>query len=876
MSLIAKAQAALTGTSPTAAEVLADRERSRLQQMSAPESMCQRAAQHAEWVDSTLDAARHPDYTTRLRLAKDLADTLRAGTPGQQQAAVARSIAHIAASGRMSSSDPEFEVLRVLRARKLPWAADEVAWMLEATARPGGLLTYFRLTCAGVALTAASKVADPDLPVLAPALKKLIASARADGDTADAPKLVARAQALLNRADGDTTDEVPAGILDDDTFGPVVMTQLSQGHDPSDVAATLRHLTGYGNTVAPTKKWLTATRELLSQHPAARDVSTTILEAVAVHRESQYQRRYGNHEYTEIGFISGQSAALVRGALWVLASADTTDHAITVVGRAAVQCGVGYGGSGGQARCSQVTSSAVAALEGIVAADPSRATPVVAALAAIGDKVANRSLLAAVDRALNAVAAASGLTQGQLLERAVPTFGLGCDGTGQVVAGDHTALLSLEHGAGGAKLVTTWLTPAGKKVKTTPVAVKSDHPEVLAELKQQASAVKKAAATQRLRLEELLAVERTWPADQWAQYYPGHPLVGLYARTLLWQTRPAGDGESWFTGLPALDDGAWTLRGHDGSVHRVADTDEVRLWHPIGAALDDIKAWRAHLTDTGVQQPFKQAFREIYLLTPAEEVTDTYSNRFAAHILRYPQAGALIRGRGWSGQHLGYWDGGYEATATKLFGEDGWRAAFDYELVEREEDGYERVSLASTDQVRFERHVAGGWAAQHLRDVPPLVFSEAMRDVDLFVGVTSIAADPTWNDRGTAAHRDYWHQASFGDLTESAEMRREALAQLLPRTSLAGKVELEKNFLRVRGKLRDYRIHLGSTNILMSPADTYLCIVPARSAKDPKVFLPFEDGGGKLSVILSKAFLLANDTEITDPSITHQLRNGLT
>jgi hypothetical protein len=39
--------------------------------------------------------------------------------------------------------------------------------------------------------------------------------------------------------------------------------------------------------------------------------------------------------------------------------------------------------------------------------------------------------------------------------------------------------------------------------------------------------------------------------------------------------------------------------------------------------------------------------------------------------------------------------------------------------------------------------------------------------------------------------------------------------------------------------------------------------------------LPFKESGGLLSVIVSKAFLLANDTAITDPpSITHQLRTG--
>ena len=59
----------------------------------------------------------------------------------------------------------------------------------------------------------------------------------------------------------------------------------------------------------------------------------------------------------------------------------------------------------------------------------------------------------------------------------------------------------------------------------------------------------------------------------------------------------------------------------------------------------------------------------------------------------------------------------------------------------------------------------------------------------------------------------------------------------------------------------------------MSPNDTYLCIVPGRGGAPEKLFLPFDDDP-TLSVILSKAFLLARDTKITDPSITLQIRKG--
>lgn len=156
-----------------------------------------------------------------------------------------------------------------------------------------------------------------------------------------------------------------------------------------------------------------------------------------------------------------------------------------------------------------------------------------------------------------------------------------------------------------------------------------------------------------------------------------------------------------------------------------------------------------------------------------------------------------------------------------------------------------------------------------MADVPPLVFTEAMRDVDLFVGVTSIAADPQWADRGEDRFRDYWQRSVVAELTPSADIRRDALARLLPRMKIADRVELSERYLHVRGNLGSYRIHLGSGNILMDPNDAYLCVVAARD-RAGRLHLPFDDDP-MLSVILSKAIMLAADDTITDPTVLRQL-----
>jgi Domain of unknown function (DUF4132) len=298
-------------------------------------------------------------------------------------------------------------------------------------------------------------------------------------------------------------------------------------------------------------------------------------------------------------------------------------------------------------------------------------------------------------------------------------------------------------------------------------------------------------------------------------------------------------------------------------------TGTVALWHPATSTTDEVSAWRSWLLDHHVRQPFKQAFREVYLLTPAELRTGTYSNRFAAHVLHYRQAYALFKERAWVANFLGPYDGGYEGRARHEFPDAGLTTVLEHFASDTDATpGH--VELCSTDRVWFFETADPNKAAIPLEQVPPLVFSEAMRDVDLFVGVTSIALDPNWADRGTEPYYDYWRQASFGPLSATAEVRRDVLARLLPKTKLADRVELGDRYLRVRGTRGIYKVHLGSANILVEPDDRYLCIVPATSARAKRVLLPFE-GDGVLSLILSKALLLAADDKISDPTILHQL-----
>jgi hypothetical protein len=378
--------------------------------------------------------------------------------------------------------------------------------------------------------------------------------------------------------------------------------------------------------------------------------------------------------------------------------------------------------------------------------------------------------------------------------------------------------------------------------------------------------VQQTLLAQRDRLERAYLADRHWSYERFANCYLHHALVGPLAQGLIWRfSLPDG------TQHEALwHENAW----HNAAGQPLLALDtatQVQLWHPVLSPAAEVLAWRTLLDQYQVRQPFKQAYREVYLLTPPEERTNTYSNRMAAHILKQHQVSALAKQRGWAYHLMGGFDHGSNGTALDL---PAHQLRAEFWLTEAAHDDLTSMGIyqyVATDQVRFTRR---NHDVVPLPEVPPLVFSEVMRDVDLFVGVASVGNDPNWRDNGGQhAYHTYWESYSFGELGEVAKNRKLALERLVPRLKIGKVSELKDRFLVVRGKLRTYKIHLGSGNILMEPNDQYLCIVPDRSAKSATatdVFLPFE-GDAVLSIILSKALLLMDDDKITDETIVRQL-----
>lgn len=665
-----------------------------------------------------------------------------------------------------------------------------------------------------------------------------------------------------------TSDRVPYELIDGtDEVGKALQTVIA-GCPVSDHArrALVQLLSAYPTKGKPVAAWLEEVRRLPGRFDKPGLLVGALLDAAIAAPDYTIPLPASR---PAIRYVTGGNEAILCGLAvlaGLVAGSDPAGVALLPRLRAlALKAIVMVGGQYGSPRSIRLANHCVQAIAD--AALPASVTE----LLRVERATRHGTLLRQVRQAVDALAAAQGMRRHELLERAVEDHGLDPDGTRRVkLANGWTAVLE----AGPLSAQLAYLGPDAKPRKSVPPAVKASSAEALAGLQKNVKAVRATTGNERARLDRLLLQDRSWPVATWRELYLDHPVTGQLARALIWQFT-ARDGAA-VTGIPVGKSALLTSSGSEAPIPAQA---VARLWHPVGVDAGEARVWRQLLLDQQLAQPVKQAFREVYVLTPAEAETRDYTNRFAGHVFRQEQARALMKGRGWTVVPMAAWDDGiYHGVGRREYERARLRAEFFFDPADDHDIAHTGLyTYCVSDQVRFFDSDTGDPVS--LAEVPPLVFSEAMRDVDLVIGVTSIGADPEWVDQGQGRRFEeqrfgaYWQQYAFGDLTVSGEVRREVLAQLLPKLAIADQCTLESRYLVVRGDLRTYRIHVGSGNVLMSPNDQYLCIVAARSAAAGKLFLPFDDDP-RLSMILSKAFLLAADSKITDPSITRQIERG--
>ncbi len=772
-------------------------------------------------------------------------------SPAQQVAVAVEATLMLA-----KSSDSHHDVslpplLSALLRRKLPFEERSAQTMIQSTAASGA----WELPRRGILRMLQRHIDEYGMSdAIRKSLEMMSNNFHAKSDHSEERAVGKLVKELLTAGDTDTSW---FDLGTNEAWTNALLEQLTELDQPAqtDWRSLLAHCST-AKASQPSKKWLKQAGNACEVVGAKsfQNVMLSTLAAIGQPGVSQRLNYGGWTHYTDPTQIHDKHADLLRGLIWSTVAVPG-EELIAAIGAAAESCFQKIPNVG--PRSPKIGNACLQALSRM------QCVNAVAEIGRLKTRAKHASIRKQLAKALERAADSIGMSAADLEEIAVPTLGLTDVGRHQQPFGEFTAELTV---SSGGKTQIVWRKPDGKTQKSVPASIKESHADEIKSIRKQAKDIEKLFPAQRQRLEHLFLQERKWSFQDFRKRFLDHPLVGTLGCRLIWRFQQ-GD---------QIAAGIWHdkqfVTSDDQPISWINDKTEVMVWHPMFTSAGDVLAWREWLERNQVTQPFKQAHREVYILTDAERTTNVYSNRFAAHIIRQHQFAALCQQRGWRYSLQGEWD----SANTPRLELPEWGLGVEF-WVDPLTDNPDFVSESyiylylSTDQVRFESLVDR--QPLSLAEVPEIVFSEIMRDVDLFVGVGSVGNDPAWADGGPG-DRNYWQDFAFGDLSQSAQTRKEVLQRVIPRLAIADRCRFEDRFLVVQGKLKTYKIHLGSGNILMLPNDQYLCIVPKRGAGakgTTNLFLPFDDDR-TMSIILSKAFLLADDDKIKDDSIRSQIR----
>lgn len=373
---------------------------------------------------------------------------------------------------------------------------------------------------------------------------------------------------------------------------------------------------------------------------------------------------------------------------------------------------------------------------------------------------------------------------------------------------------------------------AGKKLKALPAKFKKT-PEVI-EIRARKDALTKQYSRMRLSLENAMCRADTFSVKEIVNLM-AHPVLAPMLEALIFLV----EGETGVMGYPEQAEKGVNLFAHDGTITLLPADAMLRLAHPYDLyQTGEWHLWQRDVFVTERVQPFKQVFRELYTLTDAEKRDGAMSRRYAGHQVQPRKTVALLNGRGWVARP--------EEGIQKTFHGQKLSAFLTFQ------GGY--FTPAEVEGLTLEGVIfiePGVWKPLPLEDLPPLLFSEVMRDLDLVVSVAHRGGiDP---------------EATASTVEMRASLIRETMG-LLKVTN----VTLERSHALIEGKIGNYSVHLGSGIVHRQPGGS-LCIIPVHAQHRGRLFLPFADDDPRTAEVLSKVLLLSNDAQIKDPSILEQI-----
>lgn len=270
----------------------------------------------------------------------------------------------------------------------------------------------------------------------------------------------------------------------------------------------------------------------------------------------------------------------------------------------------------------------------------------------------------------------------------------------------------------------------------------------------------------------------------------------------------------------------------------IDDTALLSIVHPYH--LYQAGCWheyQQYIFEEQICQPFKQVFRELYVKTD-EELNMYHSLRYAGHQIQPARTVGCLKSRHWvadveSGLQKVYYK---ENIVAQIYAMADWFSPAD-------------IESPTLEWVVFIDRKSG--KELKLSDIPDIIFSEVMRDVDMAVSVAHAGGvDP--------------------ETSHSTIEMRKAIAEFTMPLFKLKNVTFTKNHAVITGKRGNYTIHLGS-GIIHQEGGPMINVLPVHSQRRGRIFLPFVDEDPKTAEILTKILFFAEDGKIKDPFILDQI-----
>jgi hypothetical protein len=289
-------------------------------------------------------------------------------------------------------------------------------------------------------------------------------------------------------------------------------------------------------------------------------------------------------------------------------------------------------------------------------------------------------------------------------------------------------------------------------------------------------------------LEASLAVGLALDYGDWRTRLTTLPQVKNLTGSLVWRLCDAGGNHA--TVLPMMVSGRLSLQTVSGAEVVPTPGSRMTLWHPADSSSAERRAWRDHVAARHIRQPFKQVFREHYIVPP-DALTTSSTAMFCGHIVSIIPLLGLARRERWRVDYDGL---------TRSFGP--WTARLD--LADHVYPGC--VGATTTRELTLWTSGDKTPVPAQLGDLSKATLSEILRAVDLLVSTSGFAVTADDPER----HRDsrVLHLAENA-LGAMAAMRKQALAR-----ALHGLVGMERLAFDARHlRLGPYAVHLATGRI---------------------------------------------------------------